>query len=85
MLAFGRPSHVAKSFSSAALAAPLSGTARTRAARCVLPSDACPMPSMASRDDLGVSLTKRSKPSDRFLKQEPVGKPVRRAAPAPRW
>jgi inorganic pyrophosphatase len=43
----------------------LSGTARTRARTCAAPSAVVSTPSSASRDDFGVSRTKRSAPSAR--------------------
>src|SRR5690606_10651480 len=59
----GTPSQRATAFSSARLAAPFSGTARTRTARCTAPSAIRRAPSTASVRALGVRRTCSSTPS----------------------
>ncbi|EXL05938.1 hypothetical protein BG36_06900 [Aquamicrobium defluvii] len=53
----GTPRLFATSFSSAVLAAPFSGTARTRARAWIFPSADMSTPQSSSRDDFGVSRT----------------------------
>src|SRR5205823_479087 len=58
---------VASSRTSASLALPFSGTARTRACSTELPSASCTMPSTSSRELLGVSRTWSKSASSRTV------------------